>query len=202
MARIPAKNACTPQEIAFCRIYLAFGEKNAAEAYRRAFLVQDSDRWYLPRADGTPDADKELTPRQVSKLVKTLLGQDWIQEYIKEIARPASTHARDVLAEQAMFGDPAEARRAAEKIIDQEDKLGFRDAAERWAEVMCEAGAEIVVPLPVECNNEIIVICSNCGEKEVRRCGKQLETSAPLSRMFPQYGAPTPAEETATDPAE
>lgn len=163
MSRINPKHALTLEELQFCKVYLAFGEKNAAEAYRRAFHANEE-------RDGPPPP-----PKECSKRAARLLAQDYITAYIEEIQKTVSDHARQALADQVMFGDDTVARRAAERIFEMEDKLGFRDAAEKWAEVMCAIGAEVVYPLD--------------GGHEI---------AFPLKAMFPQYSEALPPESVLT----
>ena len=173
--KISAKHALTPKEIEFCKVYVAFGNTNHTEAYRRAFCIA--------RLDGTfaeppvPHMDDEaikglpaLTPKEISRRAGQLLKQAHIQMYVEEISRPAGDHARGVLADTARFGKAGESLRAADQILSQEDKHGFREAVERWAEILCEIGSEIEVPLPHECPH----------------CGKALYASVPFAEMFKQ----------------
>jgi len=157
---ISPKHALTTQEREFCKKYVAFGKRNAPEAYRRSFLTDEEGNV------------TRVAPKEVSRRVKVLLKHDYITAYIDEIDRPPSDHAREVLAEQVLFGEDATARRAAEQILQQEDKLGFRDATEKWAEILCAIGAEVVVPL--EDGSEV---------------------TAPLKAMFPKYKDALPPED-------
>lgn len=174
--KISAKYALSHNEIEFCKIFVAFGLTNHTEAYRRSFLTFRADSTYCEApVPGLSDDElkklESLLPKEINRRAKQLLKQDYIQAYLTEIARPAGEHARSVLADQARFAaNPGDARRAAEQILASEDKLGFRDAVEHWAEIMCEIGAEIEVPLPAECPH----------------CGKGLYAAAPMSEMFPK----------------
>jgi hypothetical protein len=175
MPRISYRHALTPQEFDFCKIYVAFGESNHTEAYRRAFLTRIKGGAFVePEHIGMTSEELNVlppvSPKEATRRAKQLLKQDHIIQYIAEIGKPASDHARGVLSEQAMFGDAQASRKAAEEILKQEDKMGFRDAVERWAEILCEIGAEIEVPLPTSCPN----------------CGHGLSATAPLGEMFKQ----------------
>lgn len=161
MGRINPKHALTIEELNFCKVYLAFGEKNAAEAYRRSF--------FAGRVKEAPP------PKECSKQATRLLSQDYIAAYIAEIQKTVSDHARQTLSDQVMFGDDGVARRAAEMILADEDKLGFRDAAEKWAQIMCAIGAEVVYPL-------------DAGH----------EIAFPLKAMFPQYTSALPPKDVLT----
>lgn len=168
-------------------VYSAFGEKNSAEAYRRSFLHVDEFGDCFDRApDGGPRKDaKPLTAREVSKRATALLRQEHIGRYLKELRKSGSERAREVLEEQAFFGEDSDARRAAEKILENEDRMGMRRASEKWAEHMSAIGAEVVVPLPssvtVEGN------CQDCGRPY--RHEKRLEASFPVAQMFPDQAA-------------
>lgn len=177
-AKISAKHALTAKEKDFCKIYVAFGLKNGPEAYRRSYCIERADGTYAaPIGDyinihSISDDDLKalpgLDPKEISKKVQGLLKQSYIAAYIEEIGRAPGDHARDVLGDQARFGSPGEARRAAEVILKEEDKLGFREAVDRWAEILMEIGAEIEVPLPHNCPH----------------CGKGLYASVLVSEMF------------------
>lgn len=159
MAQINPRHALTEDEERFCRIFAAFGFANRSEAYRRAYLVPIGDEWYRREEvvrveDGSLRAAKgarPLSPKQVEKLSAALVAKQHIAAYLEELRKPTSDHARQVLADQVLFGDATAARRAAERILELEDKLGFRDAAMQWAHIMCEAGATVAVPLPTVC---------------------------------------------------
>ena len=188
MPQISTKHALTRQELVFCKIYVAFGFANHSDAYRRSFMERRRDGNYVapPRRGMTPDElDKidPITTKEVNRRGKYLLSQDHIKSYIQEIGKPAGDHARDVLIEQAMFGDKLDARRAAEKILEQEDKLGFRDAVSRFWEISCEIGAEIEVPLPHEVTGT--VTCPHCTQGH--EVTLPLRLRAPAEEMFPQF---------------
>lgn len=89
-----------------------------------------------------------------------------VQEYYLELQKMDAETAKQVLLEDAVMNDNW---RAAEKVIAQEDKLAFRDAAEMWANILVSVGTEVVVPLP--------------GGKE---------TTFPLADMFPKFREASP----------
>ncbi len=175
-AKISAKHALNAKEKDFCKIFVAFGLKNGPEAYRRSFCIERADATYVaPIGERALVYDEDalkalpgLDPKEVAKKVATLLKQTHIKAYIEEIGRSPGDHAREVIADQARFGDKAESRRASEIILAQEDKLGFREAVDRWAEILMEIGADIEVPLPHNCPH----------------CGKGLYASIPFAEMF------------------
>lgn len=148
MARVSVRYALTDREFTFCRVYAAFGEKNAAEAYRRSHCVQQGEDYFEKDDSGKPCGPK-LNPKAVSKQASLLLGRDHIVAFIEELRNPTGDHARDALSDQVLFADDDGQRlKAAQRVLDDEDKLGFRDAADAWAERMCAIGAEVVVPIP------------------------------------------------------
>ena len=176
--RISAKHALTPEEIEFCKVFIGFGSKNHTEAYRRAFLKRRPDSTYAERWEAGTDPDlilalPEVSPKDVTRRAKAVLKQDHIERYLEEILRPPGDEARSVLADQARFGSEGASRKAAEEILKQEDKLGFREAVDRWAEIMVEIGAEVEVPLPHDCPH----------------CGKGLYASVLFADMFKKEGA-------------
>jgi len=177
---ISARHALTNDEVQFCRVHLAMGERNASEAYRRAYMVQDDGKWFERDARG----NRKGQPRQalwVAKKASDLLKKDHIKLYMKELKTSTSDSARAALAENVRFGDPTEALRAANRILDDEDKLGFRDAVEEWAAIMAEVGAEVVLPLPGSATGE--VFCPECFHQFVATL--PIEVTAPMREMFP-----------------
>jgi len=149
--RISNRHALLDNELVFVRIYVAFGQENAPEAYRRAYLAYDNDseQWYPKAANGNPELTKPpIDPRACYRKAKTLLDQAHVQAYIAELQESAGDLARQQLADTMLFTDDSLSMKAAERVLDDEDKLGFRDAVEQWAEIMCAVGAEVVVPVP------------------------------------------------------
>ena len=133
---IPKKYACSDEEKKFVHSHLA--GLNMTEAWRRAF-PDDIDEWEGKKG-------KKMLNKEMSRRARYLLDQDYIQGYIAELEGSAPGDlARATLTELASLkGD----RQAAEKILEQEDKLNFQTGQERWAEIMCAIGTEVVVPLP------------------------------------------------------
>jgi hypothetical protein len=152
--KVSAKYALTPEELDFCLKFKA--GLPAATAYRRAF--------YADLKDGDPELPDS---KARSARSQTLLREDYIQRYLAEIEGvTAGDSARAMLADAAQFeGD----RVAAQKILEQEDKLFLQDAYERWVEIMCAIGTEVVVPIP------------GGGEAVV-----------PMREMFPRYAEALP----------
>jgi hypothetical protein len=171
--RISPRHALTAEEFDFIKKYLAFGKKNGPEAYRRAFLVVGADGHWYARGPKDEPAGDPLTAGEIGKKAAALLAKDYIADFLDELDRPTGDHARDVLAEEVMFGDDRSRIKAVERVLDDEDKLGFRDAVDQWAERMCAIGTEVVIPLP--------------GGGEV---------SFPLREMFPRFAEALPPRET------
>lgn len=170
-----ARHALNLEELAFCRVYSALGETNAAEAYRRSFLAE------VPEDEHPP-------AKEISRRAKQLAERDHIRRYLDELNLSASEHARTTLEEQAKLGVGREAASAAAKILDQEDKLGLRDATLQWAAILVEAGADVVVPLPGRFQRD--VVCRHCGE--TTHVDEPLEVSFDLGEMFSQYAPEEP----------
>jgi hypothetical protein len=168
---ISARHALTEAEFRFVQVYAAFGERDAAEAYRRAFCVKVGECYYEKDGKGEPIEGKLVEPKEASKRAKALLDKPYIADTLAGLKIPAGDQARETLGEQVLFGTDQTRLKAAERILAEEDKLGFRDAADQWAEHMCRIGTEVVVPLP--------------GGAEV---------VVPLASMFPQFSEalPTP----------
>jgi hypothetical protein len=187
---VSARHAVNADEKRFVRMFLALGEKNQAEAYRRSFLVCENNQYFQRDSKGLRTG-APLPPRNVGKLASMLLKKDHIKAYIAELKTPASDAARDTLTDQVRFGDSQEALRAANRILDDEDKLGFRDACEKWAEIMCEVGAEVVVPIPG--NVEADVHCPHCFE--THHVSLPIEITTPMSGLFRDMGKTEPGPE-------
>jgi hypothetical protein len=146
--KISPRHALTDAEFAFIRIYAAFGKKNAPEAWRRAFCVLGADgEFYLKGPNGEPTGDP-LSSKTQGARANTLLGQDYIQGFLDELERGVGDQARDALAEEVAFGSEQARLKAVQRVLDDEDKLGFRNAVDAYFERACAIGAEVVVPLP------------------------------------------------------
>jgi hypothetical protein len=147
MPGISRRYALLPEEIDFVKRWVAFGETNSADAYRRSHLKQGRrGEWHEVTADGTL---AEIIPaRECSRRGKHLLNQEHVKDFISEVKGNTGDHARQLLGDTTLFGSEQQAFRAATKVIDDEDKLAFGDAVERHAEVLCAIGTEVVVDLP------------------------------------------------------
>lgn len=167
--RISHRHALDSDELMFVRIFVAFGKQNAAEAYRRAYLAKNEEgNWFLRDKKGDPRLDKPVDANTASKKATALLKQDHIAGYIAELDQGAGDAARQTLTDAVLFTDDQLSLKAAEKVLADEDKLGFRDAVELWAEVMCALGTEVVLAVD---GAEVVV---------------------PLKAMFPQYADAIP----------
>lgn len=188
---ISRKHALLPAELKFCKVYLGFGKTNHTEAYRRSFMRRRKDgEWVEPPIDGYSqeelDALDPLSTKEINRRAKQLLKQSYIQEYLKEVGLPVGAQARGVLTEQVTFGSEQHARKAAEQVLAQEDKLGIRDATFRWAEIMREIGAEIEVPLPTRFEKRYTIQCENCGHAIDVHVDEPLVAKANFADMFPK----------------
>lgn len=163
-ASISVRHALTDEEIRFVRVYTAFNYTNVSEAYRRSHLVSNPDGdWFMRDAKGEPRLDKPMDARACHKCGTALLRLEHIQSYLAELRGSPGEQARTTLTDAALFGDDSLALKAAEKVLQEEDKLGFRDSVEWWAEVMCSIGAEVVLKV---------------GDAEV---------VVPMKAMFPRF---------------
>ena len=163
-AGLNPRHALSQREIMFCRIYVAQGNAKGGDAYALSFYPEayKEGEWHVHPKLPTKD--------RLTKLSSGLLGRRPVAEYVDFLSNTdAGSAARDVLHESALVGDGADAQRAAARILDMEDKLGARDATERYAEMMCAIGAEVVVPIP------------GGGEAVM-----------PFKEMFPQYSEALP----------
>jgi len=167
--RISNRHAMDERELAFVRIYVAFGERGAPEAYRRAYLAfdEESEQWYPRLNNGEANLEKPPVGNQTAyRKAQALLELQHVQAYIEELKNSSGDLARQVLSDAVLFTDTKTALNAAERVLDDEDKLGFRDAVEQWAEIMCAIGAEVVL--------------NDTGE------------SVPMRALFPRYAEATP----------
>lgn len=154
------RHACTEEELEFCHAYVA-GLK-ATESYRR-FMRAEIEKW-----EGKHN--KAMPNKEMARRAYYLLSQDHIKGYLKELEGQAPGDlARATLTELASLKQD---RAAAEKILEQEEKIGFKTGQERWAAIMCAIGTEVVVPLP--------------GGGEI---------AFPLGSMFPQFQDASPPAE-------
>lgn len=185
---IAVRNVIEPEELRFCQIYLAFGERDASEAYRRAFCRRNKQGHWVEvgrNIELTKEEINDLEPMDVGTAAKRssyLLKQRHIQEALAEIKKSPSEHARQTLANQILFGTEREKAKALELVLKEEDKLGLRDAAELWAEVMCEIGAEVIFPLGKTTRT---AHCTECGAENEFQI--DLAAEVELSEFFPQF---------------
>lgn len=146
---ISAKHGLVKEELKFCQVYDSFGRTNPAEAYRRSFLVRKGGEYWEPDRDGKIDMTGDPVPAKLcARRAQALLKQPHISSYLDELNSPAGDRARAELHEQVLFGDPQQAARASTRLLDDEDKLGFRDAVELHTMVQCAIGTEVHAPLP------------------------------------------------------
>ena len=122
----------TREEQTFCKFYLALGTTDPAEAYRKAF----------PEDCKGTKLNKYARP----KGEKMLLRPE-IKESLEWLKLPAKEQSADVLKDQLSSIDPKMAQAAAKAVIDQNEAKQFENAVKRWASIMSEIGAEIVIPM-------------------------------------------------------
>jgi hypothetical protein len=165
---ISAKHALSREELNYCKRRAA-GLANAT-SYRRAFLREYKGQTY-EREDDPKNKDNPPMPlpsKEVSRRAGQLAKQDHIVAYLAELEEGPSERARSVLEEQALWAEDSPAMRAAQTILQEEDKLGIRDAVDQFWAITVKAGADIVVPLPTHCH----------------ACGVQLEVTVKAEEMF------------------
>jgi len=182
------KHSLTQKEMKYCKIYASNGHKRPGDAYRQSFMERNLEGDYIepPRDDMTRDEKLDLRPHtasQINKKANNLLKQDKIRDYIDWLASRPGDIAKNAMVEQALFGEQNTQMRAAETLLDLEDKMGLKDGYEKWAEIMCLVGTEVVVPLP-----------GSHGRDE----GGPREVAFPLSEMFPKYKGKLPDKDTLT----
>lgn len=124
-------------------------------------------------------AAPRVSSAEAAKRANRLLAQIHIQNVLEELERSPSEHARQQLSDNILFGSSTEKQKAVEQILKEEDKLGLRDAAERWADIMCDIGAEVVFPLGIVTRE---VQCTHCGQSST----VQIDVAAeiPLSEFL------------------
>lgn len=191
--KLAIRSVIDPDELRFCQVYLAFGETDPTEAYRRAFRRKNhKGEWIdIPRdAQLTPEelrAAPLLKSETAKERAKALFRHRHIIDTLNELKGTPSDHARQTLVDNILFGSPTEKKDAVKQILADEDKLGFKDASEKWAEIMCAAGAEVVVPLGVVQRS---VICAHCGEQS--NVEVDLTVEVPLLGLFPSNASKLP----------
>lgn len=190
---ISADYGLNEKERNFVRIFLAFRETNAAEAYRRSHLKQapSSGKWVDPPEGRDPNSYESFPAwdrTKVSRAAQALLKEQRIQDYLSELKRPTPEAARQRLREAVVLGEGKEARDAAALIMKDEDRFGAADAARMWQQIMVESGAEIELVLPEFV--EARLLCPHCdrfADHQVR-----VALSAPIAEMFPVDAPPPP----------
>lgn len=163
MPKLRSKRALTPADKKFAEICAALEEPPGKGEVKAAF-----ERCFPERVQEiklTLANKKTRLGSRISTEASQKLRSPLIQAYVLELRGMDAETAKRVLLEDAILNDNA---KSAEKVIEQEDRLKFRDAVEAWAELLCAVGTEVVVPL---------------GENEV---------SFPLSEMFPKFRGATP----------
>lgn len=185
---LPMREVIDPEELRFLRVYLAFGERDRTEAYRRAYHRKNHRGEWIDMPRGANLSDNELRdapllkPETANERSKAMMKHKYIQEALEELKKTPAEHARQTLADQILFGTSSEKKEAVKQIFADEDKLGFKDASDKWAEIMCGAGAEVVVPLGVIRRT---VLCSHCTEAS--EVDIDLAVEIPLLGLFPQH---------------
>jgi hypothetical protein len=116
-------------------------------------------------------ANPDTSRRSYIAQARYYLENPAVNDYIAELLEPPVEAAKRKLIEQVQTGEGTTATRAAERIFELEDKLGARDDVTYWAQVMCEVGADVVVPLPGACHE----------------CGAPYRATVPLVELFPQF---------------
>lgn len=186
---ISIRDVVEPEELKFVQTFLAFGEKEAAEAYRRAFMRRRPNKrteWIeAPKGDGIPLeqlADEgqypAYTAKEISKKANALLRQEHLQLVLAELKKNTDDLARQVLRDQALFGRPQDRVKASERIFSEIDRLGFREAVERHFEILCQISADVVVPLGTI---EKTVSCPSCAHTHTVSVDMKLEI--PMERF-------------------
>lgn len=193
MPLVSAKHALSPRELEFCKVLESTGGTNPFIAYVRAFCYRSGDAIIEPKlpVDGLDpvalrealraEAEDPIRADEVKARAAKLLQEPHIQAFMKEMRLPILDIARSRIGEQALFGDDKDGRLAAKQILDDQDALGVRDAAEYWAQILCEIGTEVDVPLPVEVKHEHT--CEQCGHQQLLTI--PVDATTPLVEFFP-----------------
>lgn len=179
MPNLSAKYSLTPQEIEFCKFFASSGEGRLSLCYTKAFLVmrpafpeRGIARCYVepnvPMQGLNPQERLELlcslpevTSRQMLQRAREKLEDPQIQRYLAELQQSPISIAETVLLEQSLFGDEKDARGAAVKILEMDQRANRRDDIFYFADVLDEAGFEVVVDFPTEVRRD--VTCPECG---------------------------------------
>lgn len=167
--RTAVAKALTKEEREFCDLLAAMDFVQWNECFRRAW----------------PAIAKGRDSRDLNKLAKAAMRRPLIARYLGELRRAKSMSdgeaAREALSETVREGAPTTRIRASEKILKNEDELGFRDAAREYARILCEVGAVVDVPLPQTARGA--VSCPEClHDFEVEL---PVRAEVPVSALFP-----------------
>jgi hypothetical protein len=185
--RLPVRGVVEPEELRLAKIYLAFGKQDRAEAYRRAYCRKNArGEWVDVRRDLEVTREdlleaKVITPQDASIRGASILSQPHMQDLLAELQQSPGEHARQTLVDSILFGNSKEKADAYKQILADEDKLGFRDATEKWGEILCDVGAEVVVPLGVI---KRTVFCFHCGESS--EVEVDLAVEVPMNEFIPR----------------
>lgn len=199
MAKLSAKHALNKREREFCQQLNASEGQFVARAYKAAFAVwREVDARWVVIDDEDIDLDK-LTPKmrgeiiarslpvdakQLDKKGRNLLKSQLIQSYLRELDGSPVDIAEGIVQEQMVTGDAKESLRAAERTIEDKDRIRKRQMIQHFWEVSAENLADVVRPMPGEVRK--LHSCAQCGHEE--------EVVTPLHARFPAAGdgaAPT-----------
>ena len=182
MPKLSSRHALTAQEIEFCKAFSAGGESRLDLHYTRAFLIlrpgnrdEGIERGYVEPTiplDGLTVAQRfEALNRlplvevaEIKARARAKLRDPLIKKFLKELEQSPTMVAEQALFEQALLGDEKDARGASTKILELDQRANRRDDIYFLADVLDQAGFEVVVDLPTEVRKD--VICPACGHAQ------------------------------------
>lgn len=198
---IASEFACTEQEVAFVRIYVAMGQelRYAAEAYRRSHCrLRPSNREVVAAGPEVPadaledtEAYPGLSDKDCRHRAKELLDLGHVAGYLEELNLSTGDAAQVELRRQLLVGDERQRAAASDAVRKEADKHRFLDDVARYQEVMRATGVPIVLPLPERVVGT--VRCPHCHTDH--RAELYLDLAAPFGQMFPEPASPAETED-------
>lgn len=130
MAEYSPRHGLTDEDVRFVHL-VHFQNIDGPTAYRECYEVQP----------GT---------KNISRLIKRKLESKRIRDYIAYLERPEEEIAWDIQREALLRGAFHERFKASERVIRRAEQSKESNAADRYLEIMADAGATVERPVPIE----------------------------------------------------
>lgn len=198
---IASEFACTEQEVAFVRTYVAMGQefRYGPEAFRRSHCRRRASNGDLVEAGRdipidaleSVEAYPALSDKDCRKRAQELLDLGHVAGYLEELNLSTTDAARVELRRQLLVGDERQRADASSAVRKEEDKHRFLDDVARYKDVMRATGVPIVLPLPEKVVG--LVRCPNCALDH--RAELYIDLEVPFGEMWPAEPEPDAAAE-------